>query len=637
MPSSVVTRTSATTGTARAPGTAAVAAIAVAALAGGLLTGSTAASAAPADRIAAVGGPTPAGVRIHDIQGTTRISPLVGQQVAEVPGVVTGVRTYGSSRGFWFQDPAADGNPATSEGVFVFTGPGSTPGVRVGDEVRVSGTVSEFVPGGTSSGNQSLTQISRPAVTVVSSGNALPAPVTISAWSVPSAYAPTGDPAAGGSINALPLRPRAYALDYYESLEGSDVRIGTSRVVGATAFSELWVTVRPAENRTARGGTLYGSYTAQNPGRLKVQSLTPLAEQPFPEANVGDVLTGRSEGPLDFHQYGGYTLAARTIGTVADGGIERERTRPQRTGELAVATYNVENLDPSDPQETFDALGRAVVGNLASPDILALEEIQDNSGARNDGTVAADLTVKKFTEAIVAAGGPAYRWSSVDPVNNQDGGEPGGNIRQVFLYNPARVSFTHRPGGDATTPTGVVREGGRAALTLSPGRIDPANSAWEASRKPLAGEFRFRGRPVFVIANHFGSKGGDEALTSHHQPPNRSSEVRRLQQARSVNTFVKEILKADRRADVLVVGDINDFEFSATTKALTNGGALHAAVDSLPRPDRYSYVFQGNSQVLDQILTSPSVGDFSYDSVHINAEFADQNSDHDPQVLRFRP
>lgn len=140
-----------------------------------------------------------------------------------------------------------------------------------------------------------------------------------------------------------------------------------------------------------------------------------------------------------------------------------------------------------------------------------------------------------------------------------------------------------------------------------------------------------------MIANHFGSKGGDESLTSHHQPPNRSSETKRLLQAQAVNAFVKDILKADRRADVLALGDINDFEFSATTKALTDGGALYPAVKSLPCSERYSYVFQGNSQVLDQILTSPSIHDFAYDSVHINAEFSDQNSDHDPQVLRFRP
>ena len=128
-----------------------------------------------------------------------------------------------------------------------------------------------------------------------------------------------------------------------------------------------------------------------------------------------------------------------------------------------MATYNVENLDPSDPQEKFDALAKAVVDNLSSPDILALEEIQDNNGAKNDGTVAADETVKKFTDAIVAAGGPAYEWRSVDPENNKDGGEPGGNIRQVFLFNPERVSFTDRAGGDATTATGVVRERGHGA------------------------------------------------------------------------------------------------------------------------------------------------------------------------------
>ncbi|MDX2558136.1 endonuclease/exonuclease/phosphatase family protein [Streptomyces sp. TX20-6-3] len=603
---------------------AAVSAVVAAALAAGLLAGSTNAAAEDA-----------AGVRVHDIQGTTRVSPLVGKQVAGVTGIVTGVRTYGS-RGFWIQDPEGDGNPATSEGIFVFTS--SVPTVAVGDAVSLSGTVTEYVPGGLTSGNQSLTQISKPVVTVVSQGNAVPAPVTLSSWSVPDAYAPEGDPAAGGSINGLTLKPRAYALDYYESLEGTNVRIGSSRVVGATdPYSELWVTVKPWENRNRRGGTVYGSYESQNTGRLQIQSLTPIAQQPFPKANVGDRLTGTTEGPLDFNQFGGYTITARTLGTVVDRGLERESTDKQHKNELAVATYNVENLDPSDPQEKFDALAKAVVTHLASPDILALEEIQDNNGAKNDGTVAADQTVKKFTDAIVAAGGPAYEWRSVDPENNKDGGEPGGNIRQVFLFNPERVSFTDRPATDATSATGVTGRKGHAALTVSPGRIDPANTAWESSRKPLAGEFVFRGRTVFVIANHFGSKGGDESIVSHHQPPVRSSEAKRLLQAQSVNGFVKQLLAVEKQADVLVVGDINDFEFSGTTEALTDGGALYPAVKSLPRSERYSYVFQGNSQVLDQILTSPGVRQFAYDSVHINAEFADQDSDHDPQVLRFRP
>ncbi|MFD0370727.1 endonuclease/exonuclease/phosphatase family protein [Streptomyces sp. NPDC127114] len=617
------------------PRSAAVAAVVSAALAAGLVSGASASADEATATGTAAATTAAASVRIHDIQGTTRVSPLVGKQVTGVTGIVTAVRTYGS-RGFWIQDPQADDNPATSEGIFVFTS--SAPTVAVGDSVSVNGTVTEYVPGGLNSGNQSLTQLSKPAVTVLSKGNQVPAAVTIWAGSVPDAYTPAGDPAAGGSINGLTLDPETYALDYYESLEGTNVRIGSSRVVGATdPYHELWVTVKPFENDNSRGGTVYGSYDSQNTGRLQVQQLAPVAQQPFPKANVGDWLAGTTEGPLDFNQFGGYTLVAGKLGEHVDLGLEREVTEKQHKNELAVATYNVENLDPSDPQEKFDALAKAVVENLASPDIVALEEIQDDNGAKNDGTVTAGETLKKFTAAIVAAGGPAYEWRSIDPQNGKDGGEPGGNIRQVFLFNPERVSFVDRAGGDATTATAVTGSKGDAHLTLSPGRIDPANTAWENSRKPLAGEFRFRGRTVIVVANHFGSKGGDESIVSHHQPPARSSEAKRLLQAQAVNAFVKDVIALDKQADVLVLGDINDFEFSGTTQALTDGGALFPAVKSLPAEERYSYVYQGNSQVLDQILTSPGVHHFEYDSVHVNAEFADQNSDHDPQVLRFRP
>jgi hypothetical protein len=116
--------------------------------------------------------------------------------------------------------------------------------------------------------------------------------------------------------------------------------------------------------------------------RLKVQQLAPIAQQPFPKANVGDHLTGTTEGPLDFNRFGGYTLVARALGTVADRGLEPEKTRAQRRDELAVATYNVENLDPSDPQTKFDAPAAAVGGNLASPEIVALEEIQGGDPGR---------------------------------------------------------------------------------------------------------------------------------------------------------------------------------------------------------------------------------------------------------------
>jgi len=575
-------------------------------------------------------------VRIHDIQGHSRISPLNGQPVGGVPGIVTGVRSWGSSKGFWLQDPQPDDDPATSEGIFVSTE--SAPKVAVGDSVVVAGQITEYYPGGSESGAQSVTRITRPTATVLSSGNPLPAPVVLHDRDIPQVYAPTAPAGAGGNIESLPLEPKKYALDLYESLEGMRVEIDDARVVGPTSkYHEVWVTAKPSQNPTPRGGTIYTGYDAPNSGRIKVQSLIPFADHPFPEANTGDTLAGPTVGPLDYDQYGGYTIEATALGALKSGGIKPQITRPQRTNELALATYNVENLAPGDSDTKFAKLAAGIVVNLAAPDIVALEEIQDNDGAKDDGVVAADKTVQKFIDAIKAAGGPAYDWRSISPQNDTDGGQPGGNIRQVLLFNPARVSFTDIPGGDATTPDGLSTVKGKEQLTASPGRIAPEDPAWKDSRKPLVGQFSFRGRTVFVIANHFDSKRGDQGLDSRFQPPTRASEVQRLEQARVENNFVKKLLAADKDADVVVLGDLNDYQFSPAVQALTAGGLLRDLVDTLPAEERYSYVYNGNSQALDHILVSPGVRHADYDIVHINAEFSQQTSDHDPQVARIEP
>lgn len=574
------------------------------------------------------GNPTePGSVRVHDIQGTTRVSPLDGKAVTGVPGIVTAVRTTGS-RGFWIQDTAPDADPRTGEGVFVYTG-STAPAVAVGDSVLVSGTVDEYYPSATT---QSITEITSPRTTVLSSGNALPAPVVLDAAAVPAAYVPS---AGGGSIDTLPLEPSAYALDLYESLEGTRVRIADTRVTGATtAYDEIWVTVEPKQNPTRRGGTLYSSYTDQNTGRIKVMSLD--TTRPFPVGNVGDVLSGTTTGVIDYASFGGYNLQATELGTLTDHHLRREVTRRQKGGELAVATYNVENLDALDEQAKFDTLAEGVAVSLSSPDIVSLEEIQDDNGAVSDGTVGSEATLKRFTDAIVAAGGPRYSWRYVAPQDGQDGGEPGGNIRNVFLFNPHRVSFVDRAGGDATTAVAAVPTRKGVTLSVSPGRINPASAAWDDSRKPLVGEFRFHGKAVFVIGNHFASKGGDQPLHGRYQEPSRSSETKRVQQAAEVNTFVKSLLAADKSARVVTLGDLNDFAFSPTMSALTAGKALKPLITTLPANEQYSYVYEGNSQTLDHILTSPGIRRFDYDVVHINAEFADQASDHDPQIVRIR-
>ncbi|MFC9326014.1 lamin tail domain-containing protein [Kitasatospora sp. NPDC057015] len=583
------------------------------------------------------GGPTgptePGPLRIHDIQGTTRISPQLGNTVPGVPGIVTGVRGYGS-KGFWIQDPNADADPATSEGLFVYTG-SKVPTVKVGDSVLVTGKVAEYYPN-FAGGSQSLTQLTAPLITVLSSDNAVPAPVVVSTRNIPGTY--TQD-AAGGSIEGLPLLPEKYTLDFYESLEGMNVQVSDTRVIQATdKYNELWVAADAQDQKSKRGGVLYESYREPNVGRLMIQQLAPVAQQPFPVANVGDVLTGATTGPLDYNSFGGYTLAATSIGAVQDNHLEREVTAPAADREATIATYNVENLAPGNPDAKFAQLAQAVVTNLRSPDVIALEEIQDNNGATSNGTVDASVTVAKFIDAIKAAGGPAYDWRSVNPVDGKDGGEPGGNIRQVFLFNPLRISFTDVPTADATnTPVDVAGTGAAASLTASPGRIDPANEAWANSRKPLIGQFSFRGKKLFVIANHFNSKGGDLGIDSRFQAPARSSEVQRGKQAVVEQAFVAKLLAADPTAKIVSVGDFNDYQFSPALAALTKDGVLRDLVNELPEKEQYSYVYQGNSQVLDHILVSPEVGYAKYDVVHINSEFAQQASDHDPQIVRVKP
>src|SRR5262249_14988881 len=218
----------------------------------------------------------------------------------------------------------------------------------------------------------------------------------------------------------------------------------------------------------------------------------------IPAANVGDIYAGAVQGVLSYN-FGNYFLLPTASPTRYDGGLGRESTEEPDRNEVAVATFNVENLAPSDPQTKFDRLADIIVHNLAAPDLLALEEIQDNSGATDDGTVAADQTLGKLVAAITAAGGPAYEWREIDPVNDSDGGQPGGNIRQAVLFRTDRgLSFVDTPGGDSTTPVTVVDDHHCAALSASPGRIDPTSTAWNSSRKPLASEVPRRCRRAVV-------------------------------------------------------------------------------------------------------------------------------------------
>lgn len=567
---------------------------------------------------------------IHTIQGAAHISPYAGQSVR-----TTGIVTAKTTNGFWMQDPSPDADEATSEGIFVFTS--SAPSVSVGDSVSVSARVQEFRPGGASNGNLTTTELASPTVLLVSTGNALPAPVVIGTGGrIPPDTVIEDDASSGNVETSGVFDPTQDGLDFYESLEGMRVQLNGAVAVGPTntAFGETPVVGDDGANasvRTYRGGVLLRPNDG-NPERVTLDDqLTSL-----PSLNVGDHYSGPVVGVMDYN-FGNPFLEVTSPGLtrVADG-VRREVTDPVAPGQLAVATFNFENLAPDNPQSKFDGLASLIVNNLRSPDLIAGEEVQDNSGATDNGVVDASQTLTKLVDAIVAAGGPTYAWREIDPVNDADGGQPGGNIRQVFLFRTDRgLSFVDRPGGDSTTPNAVDGTGASTHLLYSPGRIAPADSAWSASRKPLAGEFDFRGHKLFVIANHFNSKGGDDPLRGRFQPPNEVTAAQRHQQATLVASFVSQLSGADPGANVVVLGDLNDFEFTPTVQILEAAG-LHDLMSTLPLNQRYSYDFEGNSEVLDHVLVSGPL--FSrplvFDPVHVNAEFFDQASDHDPSVVR---
>ena len=110
---------------------------------------------------------------------------------------------------------------------------------------------------------------------------------------------------------------------------------------------------------------------------------------------------------------------------------------------LTVASYNLQNLDPNDSALKFNLLAEDIVLSLSAPDIIAVEEMQDGNGLNGTDPLSAAPTAQMLIDAIVAAGGPTYVYVEIPPAEpNSTGGEPGGNIRNGYFYNPDRVAWS---------------------------------------------------------------------------------------------------------------------------------------------------------------------------------------------------
>lgn len=583
-------------------------------------------------------------VRISDIQGAGHVSPLVGQNVTAVPGIVTAV----DSNGFYLQDPNPDDNDATSEGIFVFTS--TAPTVQVGDAITVSGTVSEFQPGGESSRNLTTTQMSGDlTIEVISSGNPLPDTVILGAEGrTPPTEIINNDataPTPEGLNNSL-FDPGEDGIDFYESLEGMRVTIKDAVAVSATSqFGEIFTLADNGATATGLNnrGTINISPDDFNPERVQVQFDDDLLPGFAVDVNVGAQL-GDVTGVVGY-SFGNFEVNVTEAFTPTESLLQPEVSELVGTDtQLTIASYNVENLDTQveDPTLTaggendvdddlgegrFDAIAAHIVENLNTPDIIALQEVQDSNGAEISDIIAADETLQLLADKIAELGGVTYELIDNPFIGNEtSGGQPGGNIRAAFLYNPDRVAF--------------MEDSLRTVTDLVDQQTNEANPFFD-SRLPLSATFLFNGEEVTVINNHFTSKGGSSPLFGQIQPStelqedpsvNGGVEVRQAQ-AELVKTFVDGILTENPDANVVVAGDLNEFEFISPIETLAQ--TLTNLTETLPENERYSYIFEGNSQSLDHILVSSNLATGAeFDSVHVNAEFVDNASDHDPLLAR---
>ena len=582
---------------------------------------------------------------IPAIQGAGHRSPLAGARVFGVSGVVTAVDHRPRSAGFWFQDPAGDGDAATSDGLWVAL-PADHPRLAElapGDVVRVDGRVEEAVA---AKGELSMTRLADATVTVTGHGHELPAPVVIGA---PADEGGRPVPGVVDDDGLTAFEPATDAIDFYESLEGMRVAVRQGVVVGPTSeYGEMVVLPENgagAGSRSNAGGILLRE-DDPNPERLLLASGPGVK---LPRAQVADHCDGTVTGVLSYAYSNFRLLPTEPLPRLVPGRLTPATSSLRGDADhLTLATYNVLNLDAADPDLKFRRLATSIVQILGAPDVLALQEVQDDTGAQDDGVTTCQGTLQRLIQAIATAGGPRYQARWIDPLNNADGGQPGGNIRVAYLFNPERVTFVERGQAGALDATAIEpRAEGGVQLSLSPGRVEPGDPSFgpdpdsdeTGSRKSLAAELSFHGRQLFLINNHLTSKRGDGRVFGDHQPPPLRSEGRRREQAQVVAGFVGQLLAADSRAAVIVLGDLNEHEFRSPLAAL-KAARLVNLVERVPAGQRYSFNFEGNSQQLDHVLVSPVLAARArpeVDIVHCNADFPAevQASDHDPVLVRL--
>ncbi|MFD3006599.1 ExeM/NucH family extracellular endonuclease [Thermus tengchongensis] len=511
----------------------------------------------------------------YEVQGRGDRSPLVGQTVA-VRGVVTAV--FPGLQGYFIQDPRGDGDPETSDGLFVYAASSSL-SVAVGQYVQVVGPVSEYAASGDTLGT--LTQVRQNSVQVCGE-MALPQAVTLTL--------PVADLE---RYEGMRVRVEGLTVtEVYDLGRYGQVTLAPFRLPHPNADGDPATQVDPSR-------PLYSGYTlvlddgstAQNPNPIPY--LTPGGT-----LRVGDRLL-QAEGILEW-RFGAYRLQPTQEPPFATA---NPRPPAPSLGEgLKVASFNLHNWFTTF-SGTFTPPGCAashqprgaksaqewerqkakLVAALSAldADVVALQEVQNN------GAEALEALVQALNERL----GPGTYAYVPDP----QGGLGCDAIKVGLLYKPSRVERVGEP------------------LAL-------ASATFE--RYPLAQAFRDKatGGVFTAVSVHLKSKGSCDA--SDPDTGQGCWNGRRTAQARELADWVEGTLKA-MDPDVLVLGDFNAYEEEDPLVLLRDRG-----LSPLLR-GHYTYVFQGLTGALDHAYATPSLTAQVRGALvwHINAD--------EPRVLDY--
>ncbi len=549
---------------------------------------------------------------IGQVQGTGDATPLDGQTVT-VRGTVVG--DLPEFDGFHLQD-AGDGDPATSDGVFVYS-PGAQ--VAFGDEVAVTGTVSERF---------GQTQVAAGTRVAVCDDDVLPTP------------------------QAAPLDLPAGDADR-ERLEGMLVApvdtLTVSEVYDLTAFggltlSEGGVLVQPTE--VARPGTpeaeavaagnVARSIVLDDGSDRQLSAATAPYLTPETPVRVGDTVTFTEPVVLGYG-FGAWRL--QPADGTADGTFAPQDTRPAEPGpvggDVQVGAFNVLNYfltfarptgrgarDAAQLERQAGKIVPAIRGLGA--DVVTLMEVEDTDSTGltpGDADTALRDLVRRLNDAE-----DADVWSHV-PLPDELYDVDRDAIRNAVIYRHDVV----QPVGD---PVGLVDE-----------------TVWGNAREPQAQTFAKDGDAFTVVANHFKSKSPGEPTGDNVDDGDGQGEWNgdRVRQARSVAAFAADLAERTGDRDVVLMGDLNAYTQEDPVEELREAGFT----DLGERFDagRYSYVFQAQSGSLDHAMATAELTAKVTDLVHWNVNsvesFAYQysgdrdlyaadpyrSSDHDPIVF----